>query len=294
MDTIMKSQALVAVLAIASAFTPSFVSAASPVEWENLDEGHHLAGRKASSGYLRGKVVCVDCRDYGDKSGVESMRSMEEAWQTFKMKQFVMLGSHRGDAGAEKIDRIAKGLGLTYPIYRDAGIVRSLEAEEADLQETDFVYVVESTGRILYRGRDERRAFGVVASAIMAMRSPQTPKQWRHYIDFDIDVLPGRAMLEIEEFRAAFPEEARAYDGVWKRLSADEDIQRVAKLERLTRQAKDYDFKDKSARRLSDEKVRLAIDAFSDLKTSGNPAVAQEAKNCIAELMWTAARLKAN
>ncbi len=290
----MRNQTFAAVLALAAAFTVSSVSAARPVEWENLDKGHHLAGRMASSGYLRGKVVYVDCRDYGDKSGVESMRSMEEAWQTFKMKQFVMLGAHHGDASAEKIDRIAKGLGLTYPIYRDAGIVRSQEAEEADPQKTGFVYIVESTGRILYRGRDERRAFGVVASAIMAMRSPQTPKQLKHYIDFDIDVLPGRAVIELEEFRKAFPKESQAYDSVWKRFSADEEIQRVAKLERLTQQAKDYDFKDTSARRLSDEKVQLAIDSFSDLKASRNPAVAQEAKNCIAELMWTAARLKAN
>ena len=79
---------------------------------------------------------------------------------------------------------------------------------------------------------------------------------------------------------------------MWKRFQADEDIMRVAKLERLTLQAKDYDFKDSSARRLSADKVKLAIDAFSDLKKSRNEAVAQEAKNCIAELTWTSARLK--
>ena len=28
----------------------------------------------------------------------------------------------------------------------------------------------------------------------MAMRSPQSVKQWRYYLDFDIDVLPGRAL----------------------------------------------------------------------------------------------------
>lgn len=266
--------------------------AARPVAWENLDEAHHLAGRMASSGYLRGKVVYVDCRDYGDKSGVEAMRRMEEAWQTFKMKPFVMIGSHRGSAGPEKIKRIAEGLGLTYPIYRDAGIARTKEQEEADPERTGFVYVVESTGRVVYRGKDDRRAFGVVASAVMAMRSPQTPKQWKHYIDFDIDVLPGRAVLELEDYRKAFPKESREYDAVWKRFQADEDIMRVAKLERLTLQAKDYDFKDSSARRLSADKVKLAIDAFSDLKKSRNEAVAQEAKNCIAELTWTSARLK--
>ena len=266
--------------------------AARPVAWENLDEAHHLAGRMASSGYLRGKVVCVDCRDYGDESGVDAMRRMEEAWRTFKMKPFVMIGSHRGAAGPEKIKRIAGDLGLTYPIYRGAGIMRTKEQEGAGPERTGFVYVVESTGRVVYCGKDDRRAFGVVASAVMAMKSPQTPKQWKHFIDFDVDVLPGRAVLEIEDYRKAFPAEAKEYDEVWRRFEADEDVMRVAKLERLTLQAKDYDFKDSSAPRLSAEKVQFAIDAFSDLKKSRNEAVAQEAKNCIAELTWASARLK--
>lgn len=268
--------------------------AARPVAWENLDPAHHLAGRMASAGYLRGKVVYVDCRDYGDKSCVEAVRSMEEAWRTFKMKPFVMIGSHRGEAGAEKIKRIAEGLGLTYPIYKDADIARTQEQKDADPERTGFVYIVEATGKILYRGRDDRRAYGVVASALMAMRSPQTPKQWKHFIDFDIDVLPGRAYLELEEFRKLFPKESKVYDATWAKFSADEEIRRVAKLERLTLQAKDYDFKDTSARRLSAEKVDLAISSFADLKESKNPAIVQEAKNCIAELMWTAATLKAD
>ena len=103
--------------------------AADPVEWENIDPAHYLAGRMASAGYLRGKVVCLDYRDYGDKSGVAAMRRMEEVWQTFKMKPFVLLGSHRGTADAEKIKRIAEGLKLTFPIYKEADIVRT-EAED--------------------------------------------------------------------------------------------------------------------------------------------------------------------
>ena len=275
-----------------SVFCSVVALAAQPVDWENLDEAHYLAGRMASSGYLRGKVVYVDCRDYGDKGCVEAARSMEEAWQTYKMKPFVMLGSHTGAAGKEKIKRIASGLGLSYPIYKDAAIGRNGEWKAGASDKSGYVYVVECTGRILYRGKDYRRAFGVVADALMAMRSPQTPSQWKHYIDFDIDVLPGRALLELEEFRKEFPVEAGEYDETWKKLQASEDVRRMAKLESLTLQAKDYDFKDKGAKRLSDEKVKLAIEAFSDLKQSSNAAVAQEAKNCLAELIWTAARLK--
>jgi hypothetical protein len=56
--------------------------------------------------------------------------------------------------------------------------------------------------------------------------------------------------------------------------------------------AKDYDLKDPNAKKLSAEKIELAIEKASDLKKSENPLVAQEAKNCIADLTWTLAVLK--
>lgn len=265
------------------------VHAASPVAWDNLGREHHLAGRMTSSGYMRGKVVLIDRRDYGSKSCVDAARRMEDTWRAFKVKPFVLLGSHSGPAGAEKIARVAKGLSLSYPIYANAWLSRGGgEASAAD----GTVCVVDCTGKVLYMGRDDRQAVAVAASALSAMRVPQTPAQWRRYIDFDIDVLPGRALNEIAEFRKAFPAEAREYDAAWKRLSSDEDVRRVAKLEALTRQAKDYDFRDKSAPRLDPDKVKLAAAAFADLKESRSEAVAQEAKNCIAELKWALAELK--
>lgn len=277
-----------AILAAASLAAPE----AMPVEWENIDPAHHLAGRMASAGYLRGKVVCLDYRDYGDKSGVDAMRRMEEVWQTFKMKPFVLIGSHSGVAGAEKIKRIAEGLKLTFPIYREADIVRTEEQKKTDPEHIGFMYIIGGTGRILYCGKDDRRAAGVIASAIVSMRSPTTVKQWKHYIDYDVNVLPGKALLEIEEFRRAFPAEAAAYDEVWEKFSADSGIKRVAKLERLAHMAKDYDLKDPNAKKLSAEKIEQAIEKASDLKKSENPLVAQEAKNCIADLTWTLAVLK--
>ena len=263
-----------------------------PVEWENVDPAHHLAGRMASAGYLRGKVVLLDYRDYGDKSGVDAMRRMEEVWQTFKMKPFVLIGSHRGTATAEKIKRIAEGLKLTFPIYKEADVVRTEEQKKTDPEHIGFMYIIGGTGRILYCGKDDRRAAGVIASALISMRSPTTVKQWKHYIDYDINVLPGKALLEIEEFRKSFPKEGAAYDEVWEKFSADSDIKRVSKLERLAHMAKDYDLKDPNAKKLSAEKIELAIEKASDLKNSENPLVAQEAKNCIADLTWTLAVLK--
>ena len=111
--------AMCAIAVLIAAMLSFAAIAADPVEWENVDPAHYLAGRMASAGYLRGKVVLLDYRDYGDKSGVDAMRRLEEIWQTFKMKPFVLIGSHRGTAGAEKIKRIAEGLKLTFPIYKD-------------------------------------------------------------------------------------------------------------------------------------------------------------------------------
>ena len=176
---------------VAAMLSP-FVVAADPVEWENLDQVHYLSGRMASAGYLRGKVVCIDYRDYGDKGGADAMRRLEELWQTFKMKPFVLIGSHRGTAGAEKIKRIADGLKLTFPIYKEADIVRTEEQKATDPVHIGFMCIVGGTGRILYCGNDDRRAAGFIASALISMRSPTTPKQWKHYIDYDINVLPGR------------------------------------------------------------------------------------------------------
>ena len=263
-----------------------------PVDWENIDPAHHLAGRMASAGYLRGKVVLLDYREYGDKSGVDAMRRLEDVWQTFKMKPFVLIGSHRGTADAAKIKRIAEGLKLTYPIYKEADIVRTEEQKKTDPEHIGFMYIIGGTGRILYCGTDDRRASGVIASALISMRSPTTVKQWEHYIDHDIKVLPGKAYVEIEEFRKTHPKEAAAYDEVWAKFNEDSDIRRVAKLERIAQQAKDYDFKDANAKRLNLEKVEKAIELSADLKKSENPFVAQEAKNCIADLTWTAAMLK--
>ena len=289
-DSAKSAMCVVAVLF--AAMLSSSAVAADPIEWENVDQAHYLAGRMASAGYFRGKVVCLDCRDYGDKSGVDAMRRLEEVWQTFKMKPFILIGSHRGTADAEKIKRIAGGLKLTYPIYRDADMVRPQGREDADPGRVGYLYIVGSTGKILYCGKDDRHASGVVAGALMAMRSPQTPKQWKHYIDYDIKVLPGRAYLEIEEFRKAFPNEAAEYDDVCERFNADMEIKRLAKLERIAQQAKDYDFKDANAKRLNLEKVEKAIGIYANLTKSENPFVAQEAKNCIADLTWTVAMLK--
>ena len=244
------------------------VWALKPVEWKNLDNDHHLGGRIASSGYLRGKIVMVDCRDYGDKKGLDTMLRLQEIWSSFKTKPFVLVGSHRGAALASEPS----------------------EASEAD---GGFIYVVDIRGTVIYRGNDDRSAVSAVASSILAMKNPQTQKQWEYLLDFDLDVLPGRALNGLKEYRRAFPEDFKDYEQVYKELSEDKDIQRLAKLEEFSQQVKDSDRNDKSSKRAQASRLREAIKKFEPLKTCADPFCAQEAKNCIADIVWALAAIEA-
>jgi hypothetical protein len=75
-------------------------------------------------------------------------------------------------------------------------------------------------------------------------------------------------------------------------MSNDEDILKLAKLEALANQAKNRDFSDNKAKKLSAAKLEKVLDVFSYLKMSSDPLVAQEAKNSLAEIMWALASVK--
>ena len=64
--------------------------------------------------------------------------------------------------------------------------------------------------------------------------------------------------------------------------------------EDAVRLLKDYDPNAKPAKlRTTLGKVTSALKAYEPLKAHEDPVVAQEAKNCIADLMWTQAAIKA-
>ena len=49
-------------------------------DWSNLTPEKRLGGRMVSAGYLRGKVVVLDCRDYGDKANFPAIRELQQLW----------------------------------------------------------------------------------------------------------------------------------------------------------------------------------------------------------------------
>lgn len=257
------------------------------VEWKHVGVEDQLGGRMISAGYLQGKTVLVDCRDYGNKECIEHVRALQNLWASYKTKPFVLLGSHRGEADAKKIERIVKGLGITYPVYKSAAL-----GENEPQFLGNFLYLVDETGRVIFTGTDEHRASGVLASLLMATAIPTQPKAFMRYLDFELENLPGRGLLRLREFREKFPEEAKAYEERWEQMKENRELKKLAKLVSLAAAVKDRDQADgKQERKITPQLIEKAIEKFSSLKESSDPRIVQEAKNALAELKWAQADL---
>lgn len=264
---------------------------AAAVAWSGVTPEKHIGGRKVSPGYLQGKVVLVDRWSMDCPPCRRALPRLEQVWRSYKGKPFVLLGSLcEGGGTLDAVRRQMEDDSLTYPMYEEAG----LGDGEPNFDSLPFYYVVDATGRIVYRGGDGRRAEEAVVSAITNLGSPPGAAYWRRLVEFEKDVLPGLALLHITEFRKAFPKEAAQFDADFKALKARPGVEKLAKLEAASRALKDFDPTAKPAK-LRDllAKTSAAIKKYEPLKSEEDPVVSQEAKNCIADLMWTQAAIKA-
>ena len=142
--------------------------ACSGVEWNGFSDENWYSGRKLDVESLRGKVVMVD--EWGAMCGpcISLLPRMQEIWNSFKTKPFVLLGSHRQGRNAEAVAELVKKHGLTYPIYQGAGLV----GEPDNGGGVPFIYVVDARGKVVYSGRNDRDALGAVVNALSDMPSP--------------------------------------------------------------------------------------------------------------------------
>lgn len=255
-------------LAVGVILAMALATQAAGVGWRNLDEANRLGGRKASEGYLQGKVVLV-------YKGGGHMARMEAVWQSFKSKSFVLIG-----AGREK------NAACTFPMYEGAGLA-------ADEPGTSF-YVVSETGKVVYKGEDERQATESVVTALTDLDSPRSSLQWREFLNFELENLPAHAYLRFAEFKRKYPAEAKGYEGKVKELRAVKGVDKVADLVRFAKQAKDtkvFDPKKQSMKAKFAQSVKAAISKYAALKDVEDPRLAQEAKNSLADLKWALAAL---
>jgi hypothetical protein len=280
-------------IAVVAAFAASALAfdAAGAVEWRNLDPEHQLAGRKTSEGYLKGKVVLVHRWEARSQASLAMLPQIEQIWQSFKTKPFVVLGGlKKGRASLDEITQTVKEHGLTYPIYEDAGLAYG----EPGFDTMPFLYVVDSTGRVIYRGTDDKKATQGIVTALTDMAAPRNVGQWKKFLDFELKELPGHALVRLEELREKFPDEAKKYDAEAAELKKIKGMKKLVELVKYARQAKDmrpFGERQTSQRERFARKLDNAIRNFAPLAQSDDPRVAQEAKNAIADLKWTRAGL---
>ena len=262
---------------------------AQAVEWKNIDADHHLGGRKASAGYLQGKVVLVDRWGAHCPPCRALLPRVEEIWQSFKTKPLVVLGGHcRGWGSAEEVKALIDENKLTYPVYEDAGLMTG----EPKFSSIPFLYVVDETGKIVYLGRDERTATQAIVTALTDMEAPKNLAQWKRFLDYELEHLPCRGYLRLRDFRKKFPKEAKAYEAKAKELASIPDLKKAADFIEFAKKAKDpplFGPKDKAKKAKYEKLVNDVIGKGEAFKSNPDPRVAQEAKNALADLRWTQA-----
>ena len=264
-------------------------SLAQAVEWKNVDSDHHLGGRKASVGYLQGKVVLVD--RWGAKCPPcrALLPRVEDIWQSFKTKPFVVLGGHcKGWGTADEVAELITEHKLTYPVYEGAGLATG----EPKFDAIPFLYVVDETGKVVYLGRDERTATQAIVMALTDMEAPKNVAQWKRFLDYELEHLPCRGYLRLRDFRKKFPKEVKAYESKAKELSAISDLKKVADFIEFAKKAKDppvFGPKDKSKKAKFEKLVNDMVSKGEAFKAHPDQRVAQEVKNALADLKWTQA-----
>ena len=129
--------------------------------WKGLESENWYCGKKLTESSFDGKIVMVYVFSESDEDSVALLPRIENVWSAYKSKPLVVLGSHRGGKSA-KAENLIKKAKVTFPVYEDAG--RTKEPNTGG--EYPIVYVVDDTGRIVYRGRSDLEATEAVVTAI--------------------------------------------------------------------------------------------------------------------------------
>lgn len=264
------------------------LTSAGAVGWRNIDAAHHLGGRKATAGYLQGKVVLVCRWNATNATSRALLPRIEQLWASFKTKQFVVLGGPVVDGcSAEEVRKFVAARRLTFPIYEEAGAVSGVPRFEGE----PFLYVVDETGKLVYFGSDDRNATQAFVSALTDQDAPKGVNQWVHYLDYELENLPGHAYLRLREFNRQHPDAAKAYLEKGKALVAMANIKPLADLIEFAKRAKDVpDFsKNANKQRTYETLVKTVLQDCAPLKNLPDPRMAQEAKNALADLKWVQA-----
>ena len=265
---------------------------ATMVTWMGVDTESHLGGRKVSQGYLQGKVVLVY---KWDKEHAEHLARLQEVWESFRSKQFMLIGSYRGEGVAEGdagLKELVKKSGVTFAVYNGAGY----EGEPGNV-----IYVVDGTGACVWRGTDERLAEEAVVKAITNLAYPADIGYYKRLLKKEKDTLKGRTWNHLKELekrmikdkkfaKTVTAEDKKEFAALKKELKANKDIEKLGNLVEFARIARDYNPKARKQKvRIDKSKINATIKAGEVLLKSEDPVVVQEVKNSLADLKMAAA-----
>lgn len=276
------------------------VAPAAGRAWTGITPENRVGGRMASAGYLRGKVVLFDRRDYSDPKEAEALRSLQAVWNAYKTKEFVLVGCHVGAASPQAVARAMKTVGITYPVYRNVGIEAG---GEAMLPQSKIMVFDSTFTRMVYAGDNVNEARGIVGTAVFAARRPNNIRNWKALLDYELAHLPGRAWLRLRDLteedggdvfarmKRSFPEAAKRYEAEWKKIRNDKERKELAELVEMSRSVCDRDVRDPKWRRFRPYHIDALVKKYAHLKNVKDPAAVQEAKNALADLAFAKAAL---
>ena len=141
---------------------------ANAVAWVNLDEAHHYSGPSLTEKDLEGKVVLVDNWGVNCPPCRASLPRIQQIWESFKTKPFVIIGSHCQGKAPDKVKELVEENKLTYPMYERVGLAEGAPAFNA----IPFIYVINHRGRVVYSGHSDREATEALVTAIADIGQP--------------------------------------------------------------------------------------------------------------------------
>lgn len=231
------------------------VLAADAVSWKGLGESNWYSGPKITEADLAGKVVMVD------KWGVfcppcrALLPRMQEVWQSFKGKNFMLIGGHCQGRRDSEVQALVKANKLTFPIYEGAGLAEN----EPSFSGIPFLYVVDHRGKVVYSGHNHNMALEAAQAAILALDLPPT--------------LLGDVVLEKRSPYKALEKQlilGKNISSIVKKLEKD-----VKNAEKRTAKQSDRDNAEVASKILATiEEARREIPAEIEIKKSSNPVEA--------------------
>lgn len=227
------------------------------VSWKGLADANWYSGPKITEADLAGKVVMVDKWGVNCPPCRALLPKMQDVWQSFKNKNFILLGSHCQGRSEAKVKELVKTNKLTFPIYDWAGLAEG----EPSSRGIPFLYVVNHRGKVVYSGHNHNMAIEAVQAAILALDLPPT--------------LLGDVVLEKRSPYKTFEKQlvlGKNISAVVKRLEKD-----VKNAEKRAAKQSDKDNAEVAAKILAAiEEARREIPAEIELKKNSNPEDALE------------------